>query len=538
MRARRVAPVAVHASMHHRDPLSDADAHRRQPPAAAAPAQLVRQRGQQPRAGVAERVPERDRAAVDVDDRRVELLPLGQAGERLRRERLVELDRGEVAPADAGALQRLARRLDGADAVELRLDGAGGAARDPRQRRRPPSAESSSAEAPSFIGDELPAVTVPSLRNTGFSVASFSSVVSARMFSSRSSSLASRSTSSANAPRSQAAPALRWLRERERVLLLARDAVPVGEDLGALAERRPSTRRASRGLTIRQPSVVECIVSLVRGNGLSGFCTTHGARLIDSTPPAMQTRLVAGRDRAAGAERRLHARAAQAVDGRAGDRGRQAGEQHGHAGDVAVVLARLVGVAEVDLVDGLEVVALGQRAHDGRGEVVGPRAGQRAAELADRRAHGVADEDLRHSAPAAAASSSAVGGSVVSRSSATFSSQPVASRACSSVDPGVERRRAPARRRPAQHAEVGDHHLVLRAERGLEVELGDEGARRLADDRDHPPSVRRDLGCAAGPWQAHLRLVVRADDRRVEVAGRSIWAAPRKPTSIRPPCSQ
>ena len=43
------------------------------------------------------------------------------------------------------------------------------------------------------------------------------------------------------------------------------------------------------GLTIRQPSVVECIVSLVRGNGLSGLSITHGARLIDSTPPAMQT---------------------------------------------------------------------------------------------------------------------------------------------------------------------------------------------------------------------------------------------------------
>ena len=43
------------------------------------------------------------------------------------------------------------------------------------------------------------------------------------------------------------------------------------------------------GLTIRQPSVVECMVSCVRGNGLSGLSTTHGARLIDSTPPAMQT---------------------------------------------------------------------------------------------------------------------------------------------------------------------------------------------------------------------------------------------------------
>src|SRR4051812_35499133 len=40
---------------------------------------------------------------------------------------------------------------------------------------------------------------------------------------------------------------------------------------------------------MRQPSVVECSVSLARGNGLSGLSITHGARLIDSTPPAMQT---------------------------------------------------------------------------------------------------------------------------------------------------------------------------------------------------------------------------------------------------------
>ena len=61
-----------------------------------------------------------------------------------------------------------------------------------------------------LIGDELPAVTVPSLRNTGLSCASFSRLVSARTFSSRSSSGTS-AISSANAPRSQAAAAFRWL---------------------------------------------------------------------------------------------------------------------------------------------------------------------------------------------------------------------------------------------------------------------------------------------------------------------------------------
>ncbi len=43
------------------------------------------------------------------------------------------------------------------------------------------------------------------------------------------------------------------------------------------------------GLTMRQPSVVECSVSWPAGKPLAGFCRTQGARLIDSTPPATTT---------------------------------------------------------------------------------------------------------------------------------------------------------------------------------------------------------------------------------------------------------
>src|SRR4051794_3506117 len=39
------------------------------------------------------------------------------------------------------------------------------------------------------------------------------------------------------------------------------------------------------GLTIRQPSVVELSCSWLRGKPFSGFRSTQGARLIDSTPP-------------------------------------------------------------------------------------------------------------------------------------------------------------------------------------------------------------------------------------------------------------
>jgi hypothetical protein len=63
------------------------------------------------------------------------------------------------------------------------------------------------------------------------------------------------------------------------------------------------------------------------------------------------------------------------------DRLRQAGQQHGHPGDVAVVLAGLVRRAEDHLVHLVRVDA-GPAHHltdDQRGQVVGPHARQRAA---------------------------------------------------------------------------------------------------------------------------------------------------------------
>ena len=51
-----------------------------------------------------------------------------------------------------------------------------------------------------------------------------------------------------------------------------------------------------------------------------------------------------------------------------------------------------------------------------------------------------------------------------------------------------------------------------------EVDLLDEAAPALAHDHEHLPGVDRDLTCTAGPGQARLGRVVRADDRRVDVA--------------------
>jgi hypothetical protein len=106
---------------------------------------------------------------------------------------------------------------------------------------------------------------------------------------------------------------------------------------------------------------------------------TNGARVIDSAPPAIAS---------------FHSRGAEAVDGRAGNGLRQAREQEGHAREVAVILACLIGAAEKDLVD--FVAKARMTAHelaDGQGrEIIGAGVGERPAVAADRSAHIVADE--------------------------------------------------------------------------------------------------------------------------------------------------
>ena len=83
------------------------------------------------------------------------------AGQRLHREGLVELDRADVGPADAGPGQRLVGRLDGRVAEELRLERRHPAAGDPRDRGAADGAAaasdpSSTADAPSLSGEALP----------------------------------------------------------------------------------------------------------------------------------------------------------------------------------------------------------------------------------------------------------------------------------------------------------------------------------------------------------------------------------------------
>ena len=60
---------------------------------------------------------------------------------------------------------------------------------------------------------------------------------------------------------------------------------------------------------------------------------------------------VAGHDRVAGGDNGRQPRGAEAVQRDPGDGVRQAGQQHGHARDVSVVLAGLVRASEIDVVD-------------------------------------------------------------------------------------------------------------------------------------------------------------------------------------------
>jgi len=86
------------------------------------------------RPGTTERVTQCDRAAALIDDVRVEVRPLGEAGQRLGGKRLVTLHHREVVPADACPFQREPCGLYRPDTEQLRLDRRHRASDDAGQR--------------------------------------------------------------------------------------------------------------------------------------------------------------------------------------------------------------------------------------------------------------------------------------------------------------------------------------------------------------------------------------------------------------------
>ena len=171
-----MVPVASAAAATHR--------YQRRLPSRAL--ELVQSGGDQPAAGRAHRMAERDGAAVDVDlvpVDAVHLLP----GTDDRRERLVHLEDVDVADRHPGLGQHLAGRGDRPVEVVVGV-GADQHLRDhPARGRKPaafarPSDIHSTAAAPSEICDELPAVWMPS-GSTALSPARPSLVVSRRPWS-------------------------------------------------------------------------------------------------------------------------------------------------------------------------------------------------------------------------------------------------------------------------------------------------------------------------------------------------------------------
>src|SRR5579864_2951243 len=98
----RVRP-RTSALENHGEPLADPDADGGKAEAAAPTSQLVGERAEDARTRTADGMADRDRPAVGIDLLGVELGPVAQACERLRRERFVELDDREVLPPDPRA---------------------------------------------------------------------------------------------------------------------------------------------------------------------------------------------------------------------------------------------------------------------------------------------------------------------------------------------------------------------------------------------------------------------------------------------------
>src|SRR2546422_11559086 len=101
--------------------LAHSHTERRQPVPPAAAAELVQQGHDEPRAGHAQGMAERDRAAIHVHLLRIQA-QLADDDEALRSEGLVQLDEVEVRDLEAGTRQRLAYGRDRPDSHHSRID--------------------------------------------------------------------------------------------------------------------------------------------------------------------------------------------------------------------------------------------------------------------------------------------------------------------------------------------------------------------------------------------------------------------------------
>lgn len=180
----------------------------------------------------------------------------------------------------------------------------------------------------------------------------------------------------------------------EAVLVQTADSVPGRKVFGSFGH-------AVGAPGLRHPGVDEApadggVVNLGRA-GEGGFGLGHhegrAGHAFDAACDDDLRRAVA--DAAGGKDHGIKAGRAEAVHRQCRNRGAKAGQEDGHPGDVAVILARLVGAAEDHLVDG-QVVQIEKAVDDPGGKVVGADCGQRPGVAADGGATVGAKEGLGH----------------------------------------------------------------------------------------------------------------------------------------------
>ena len=175
-------------------------------------------------------------------------------------------------------------------------------------------------------------------------------------------------------------------RQGERVLLLATDAHLLGHVLARLAHRE-------RVMPGRQSGVDEAPTegrvyelpraALVRALGLEHHIGRARHRFDAAGDKDVP---VADCDRMGGRIDGLESAAAQPIHSQSGDLDGQAGQQQGHASDVAVVLAGLVGAAQDDVLDQRRIDPRSvDQSPDHRGrQIVGPDGRERPAVAPER----------------------------------------------------------------------------------------------------------------------------------------------------------
>ena len=303
--------------------------------------------------------------------------------------------------------------------------------------------------------------------------------------------------------------------QRKGVLVGARHLVFLGDVLAGLRHRIDAVLLLHQRID-EAPADAWCRRSRrARWNASCALPMTSGARVIDSTPPAIDEVDLAGADRAGGIADRIEAGGAQPVDGdarHASPAVRRAaapcGRRCGCPRRPGWRSRRSPRRAPPSRRFGCRAISALMR-H--RGEIVGAHLGERAAVAADRRASGVADEDVASSvircslgaSPWARAVRSAAraGRRVRARSAAASRRRSARNAPASRIgldllagDAGMDRGHDHflGRRVGLEDAEIGDElgralgleaearavvAALAVAERGEEVELLDEAAR-------------------------------------------------------------